>query len=324
MGHQSGSWHGVELRHLAALEAVAGAGSFSGAGVRMGYSQSAISGQIATLERLVGARLITRLRGSRNVGLTPEGALLLEHARVINARLSAARADLNGMREGSAPKLRIGTFQSISQTLLPKLFGRLLGESSQIVTSLREDATIENLVELLAVGELDVAFVLLPIGREGIEASEVLRDPWSVVVRADHPFARLRRPVSPQDLSGEPLVTYERCRSQDFVEGALRAAGANLRVVSRLSDYHSVLPLVGAGLGCGLVPQLALEGIDEAQPALRVLPLEGVPPRLVGIAWNGQRRPGELVARFVQLAVELGATWPSAGGTAEIARVQAG
>ncbi len=324
MGHQGGSWHGVELRHLAALEAVAGAGSFSGAGVRMGYSQSAVSGQIATLERLVGARLITRLRGSRNVGLTPEGALLLEHARVINARLSAARADLNGMREGVAPNLRIGTFQSISQTLLPRLFRRLLSESSQTVTSLREDAAIENLVELLASGELDVAFVLLPIGREGIETAEVLRDPWTVVVRNDHPFARLRRPITPQDLSGQPLVTCERCRSQDFVEGALRAAGADVRVVSRLADYRSVLPLVGAGLGCGLVPRLALEGIDDSQPSLHVLPLEEVPPRLVGVAWNGQRRVGELVPRFVQLAVELGSAWPADDRFAELAHAQAG
>src|SRR5581483_9088662 len=318
MGQQGGSWHGVELRHLAALEAVAGAGSFSGAGIKMGYSQSAISGQIATLERLVGARLITRLRGSRNVGLTPEGALLLEHARVINARLSAARADLNGMRDGRAPKLRIGTFQSISQTLLPRLFRSLLAES-QVRTALREDASIENLVDLLAGGELDVAFVLLPIGRDGIEMAEVLRDPWSVVVRDDHPFARLGRPVRPEDLSGQPLVTCEHCRSQDFVENGLRAAGAQLRVVSRLADYRSVLPLVGAGLGCGLVPRLALDGVDEAQPGLRTLPLDGVPPRLVGVAWNGQRRAGEPVLRFVQLAVELGTTWPSAERTASVA-----
>lgn len=320
MGTQGGSWHGVELRHLAALEAVAGAGSFSGAGIKMGYSQSAISGQIATLERLVGARLVTRLRGSRNVGLTPEGALLLEHARVINARLNAARADLNGMREGSAPNLRIGTFQSVSQTLLPKLFRRLFTESAPVVTSLREDAAIENLVELLAAGELDVAFVLLPVAREGIETAEVLRDPWSVVVRQDHPFARLDRPVAAEELSGQPIVTYERCRSQDFVESALRAEGAQLRVVSRLADYRSVLPLVGAGLGCGLVPQLAVADAADASPLLRVLPLDGPPPRLVGIAWNGQRRVGELVLRFVKLAVELGAEWSSPAEVAEIAQ----
>jgi molybdate transport repressor ModE-like protein len=305
----SGSWHGVELRHLAALEAIANEGSFSAAGVRMGYSQSAVSGQIATLERLVGARLVTRLRGSRKVGLTAEGQLLLEHARVITARLSAARADLNNMRDGVAPVLRIGTFQSVSQTLLPIVFRRLLSEPSPVVTSLREDSTIENLVDLLLGGELDVAFVLLPVADERIETVEVLRDDWVIVVRQDHQLARLGRPLRPQDVSGLPLVTYERCRSQSFVEASLRAAGAHLRIVSRLADYRSVLPLVGAGMGCGLVPRLAVEADmdSSAHASLRLLPLEDHPPRLIAIAWNRERRLSDVVARFVKIAVDAGA-----------------
>ncbi len=167
MEGNGGSWHGVELRHLAALEAIANEGSFSGAGARMGYSQSAISGQIATLERLVGARLVTRLRGSRKVAITPEGQLLLDHAKAINARLSAARADLNSARDDGTSVLRIGTFQSVSQTLLPGLFRRLLQEPAPVEASLREDADIEHLVDLLAAGELDVTFVLLPIATAG-------------------------------------------------------------------------------------------------------------------------------------------------------------
>ena len=228
METNAGSWHGVELRHLAALEAIAKEGSFSGAGARMGYSQSAISGQIATLERLVGTRLVTRLRGSRKVAITPEGQLLLDHAKAINARLNAARADLNNARDDGGPVLRIGTFQSVSQTLLPGLFRRLLQEPVPVVTSLREDADIEHLVDLLVAGELDVAFVLLPIARAELETIEVLRDPWTIVVRHDHPLATLRRPVTAQDLSHLPLVTYERCRSQSFIEGSLSAAGAQL------------------------------------------------------------------------------------------------
>ncbi|HEX4525895.1 MAG TPA: LysR family transcriptional regulator, partial [Gaiellaceae bacterium] len=226
METNAGSWHGVELRHLAALEAIASEGSFSGAGTRMGYSQSAISGQIATLERLVGARLVTRLRGSRKVAITPEGQLLLDHAKVINARLSAARADLNNARDDGVPVLRIGTFQSVSQTLLPGLFRRLLQEPVPVATSLREDAEIEHLVDLLVAGELDVAFVLLPIAREELETIEVLRDPWTVVVRQDHPLAALRRPITARDLTQVPLITYNRCRSQSFIEGSLSAAGA--------------------------------------------------------------------------------------------------
>ncbi len=308
MEANAGSWHGVELRHLAALEAIDKAGSFSGAGARMGYSQSAISGQIATLERLVGARLVTRLRGSRKVAITPEGQVLLDHAKVINARLSAARADLNSARDDGSPVLRIGTFQSVSQTLLPGLFRRLLQEPAPVATSLREDADIEHLVELLAAGELDVAFVLLPIAHAELETVEVLRDPWTIVVRHDHPLACLRRPIVPTDLSQLPLVTYERCRSQSFIEGSLSAAGAQLRVVTRLADYRSVLTLAGAGLGCGLVPRLAVEADLEASARgrLRMLTLADQPPRLIGLAWNTERRMSDVVERFIGFAIDAG------------------
>ena len=94
-------------------------GSFSAAAAKTGYSQSAISGQIATLERVIGVRLVTRIRGSRKVTLTREGERLVEHARAINARLSAARADIEQLDETGADGVRIGTFQSVSQTLLP-------------------------------------------------------------------------------------------------------------------------------------------------------------------------------------------------------------
>lgn len=310
METNAGSWHGVELRHLAALEAIAREGSFSGAGARMGYSQSAISGQIATLERLVGARLVTRLRGSRKVAITPEGQLLLDHAKVINARLSAARSDLNSARDDGAPVLRIGTFQSVSRTLLPGLFRRLQKEPVPVAASLREHGEIEQLIDLLVAGELDVAFVLLPIACEELETVEVLCDPWTIVVRHDHPLAGLRRPITARDLSHVPLVTYERCRSQSFIEGSLAASGAQLRVVTRLADYGSVLALVAAGLGCGLVPRLAVEADLEASAKgrLRMLTLEDQPPRLIGLAWNRERRPSEIVERFVGFATDVAVT----------------
>lgn len=295
-------WHGVDFRHLAALEAIATEGSFSAAGVRTGYSQSAISGQIATLERVVGARLISRLRGSRSVRLTPQGERLLEHAKVINARLAAARADLEAMRGEGRPLLRIGTFQSVSQSLLPPLLKRLAAAPVPVATALHEDAVTENLVDLLLAGELDVAFVVLPVPNDEIETVELVRDPWTIVVRSDHSLARLDRPVKAADLSGLPLVTYGRSRAQSFVEGALLASGARLNVVSRLADSRSVLSLVSAGLGCGLLPRLSIATDLEEPSDLRMFPLEDLPRRLIGLAWNRERELDEIASRFVALA----------------------
>src|SRR3954467_10326822 len=114
-------WLGVELRHLAALQAVAREGSFGGAAVALGDSQSAVSQQIAALERIVGERLIERPGGPRPVSLTDAGRLLLGHAEGITARLQAAQADLEALSAGDAGMLRIGTYQSVGARILPTL-----------------------------------------------------------------------------------------------------------------------------------------------------------------------------------------------------------
>src|SRR5260370_36216789 len=113
------SWLGVELRHFLALEAVAREGSFGKAATSLGYTQSAVSQQIATLERIVGHRLIERPGGPKPVSLTEAGSLLLIHAGAIAARIAAAQADLNALGEGQAGTPRVRVFQSVGQRILP-------------------------------------------------------------------------------------------------------------------------------------------------------------------------------------------------------------
>ena len=120
-------WLGVELRHLAALQAVAREGSFGGAAVALGYSQSAVSQQIAALERIVGERLVERPGGPRPVSLTDAGRLLLGHAEGIVARLEAAQADLAAYSEGSAGTLRVGTYQSVGARDRTRDLAELIG-----------------------------------------------------------------------------------------------------------------------------------------------------------------------------------------------------
>jgi len=304
MSVDPGSWQGVEFRHLAALESIATEGSFSAAAAKTGYSQSAISGQIATLERVIGVRLVKRIRGSRKVTLTLEGERLLEHARAINARLNAARADIEQLEQNGLDGLRIGTFQSVSQTILHDVVRGLTADG--IPLTLREDIEIERHVEMLRSGELDAAFVLLPVDDESVEAIELLRDPWVLVVRTDHPLVWKQRPALADDISNLPLITFEQLPPQKLIEGSLRAAGAHVRVVTRMSNSASVLSMVSAGLGCGLVPRLAVEAETGAArlSGLRFLPLDDQPPRLIGLAWNRQRTGDERIRRVVELAAD--------------------
>jgi DNA-binding transcriptional LysR family regulator len=290
MERSGGSWHGVELRHLAALETVARERSFSAAANALGYTQSAVSSQITALERIVGARLFERIRGTRGVELTEEGRLLLEHAAAVTARLHAARADLDASRGGRRAVLRVGTFQTVSQSVLPGVLRRLAQSPDPVRTTVHEDATIDRLVMLLDRGELDVSFVLLPLRAPRLETLQVLEDPWYLLMRAEHPLAKSGI-VSIPMLAGVPLVSLER-----QIERAILAAGVVPEIALRLTDYRSVGAMVEAGMGCGIVPELALGSVGEG---LVARPVDRLPARIVGVAWNGERRQTAAIARFV-------------------------
>jgi DNA-binding transcriptional LysR family regulator len=300
------SWHGVELRHLAALEAVAREKSFSAAADSLGYTQSAISSQVTALERIVDARLFVRIRGSRGVELTDEGRLLLEHAAAITGRIHAARADLFAVRNGRLAVLRIGTFQTVSQSLLPGILRALATGPEPMRSTLFEDAAIEKLVLMLMQGELDVSFVLLPLAAAELETVQLFDDPWYLLVHPDHALAK-RQIVSISALARLPLISLERMslpnsdsfapRSTRLVEEAIVAAGVVPDVSLRLNDYRSISVMVEAGMGCGLVPQLAL---GPETRSLVALPIDRLPPRIVGLAWHGERQCTGSIARFVE------------------------
>src|SRR5438034_8755424 len=134
-------WLGLDLRHLVALKTIADEGSFGRAAERLGYTQSAVSQQIATLERIVGLRLIDRPGGPRAVSLTEAGRILLRHAEAIHARLLAAKADMAALEAGDAGQLRIGTFQSVGTRILPTLLRRFTEAHPRVEVVLRESAS---------------------------------------------------------------------------------------------------------------------------------------------------------------------------------------
>src|SRR5438067_10898436 len=117
----------AELRHFAALEAVGRTRSFGAAARELGYTQSAVSQQIARLERSVGQRLVDRPGGPRAVDLTDAGRLLLRHADAIVAQLDAAEADMAALAGGAAGPLRVGIFRRVGARVLPGMLVRFTG-----------------------------------------------------------------------------------------------------------------------------------------------------------------------------------------------------
>jgi DNA-binding transcriptional LysR family regulator len=300
---QPDGWLGIELRHLAALQAVADNGSFGRAAKQLGYTQSAISQQIAALERIVGQRLIDRPGGPRPVGLTEAGALLLTHAEAINARLRAAQADLEALGAGDAGPLRVGTYQSVGARILPELLRSFTAEWPKVDIRLVESTDDRELLELVERGEVDVSFCVFPLEPGPFEALELMRDPYVLVVPADSPLATREKPPSLREILTMPLISYRSCRTTQRVEERLRMAGQEPEVVFRSDDNGTVQALVAAGVGVALVPQLTLDPADES---IAVVELgDRVPPRLIGIAWHSDRQLTTAAHAFVDAARAL-------------------
>src|SRR5258708_29422349 len=201
-------WLGVELRHFAALEAVGRTRSFGLAARELGYTQSAVSQQIAQLERNVGQRLVERPGGPRAVDLTDAGRLLLRHADAIVAQLDAAQADMAAFAEGAAGPLRVGIFQSVGARILPGLLRRFKQDWPLVEVSVREEIDAADLLRLLEHGELDLTFADLPLPEGPFESEEVLRDPYVLLVQAGSEWADRESAPPFRELSGVPIVTW--------------------------------------------------------------------------------------------------------------------
>jgi DNA-binding transcriptional LysR family regulator len=293
---------GLEVRHLAALEAVAGEGSFGRAAQRLGYTQSAVSQQIATLEKIVGERLLDRPGGARAVTLTEAGALMLRHAEAIVARLDAVHADMSALRAGETGTLRVGTYQSVGARVLPRLIRRFREARPGVELSLHEPSTDPELYGQVERGELDLAFCSPPLLSGPFEAAVLMRDPHVLLVPADSPLAR-RRAATLADLGDLPLIGSQACHSGEIVESALREAGHEPHYAFRSDDNGTVQGLVAAGVGVALAPLLAVATDD---PRVRVLRLEpAVPRREIAVVWHRDRHRSPAARTFTEIATEV-------------------
>jgi DNA-binding transcriptional LysR family regulator len=296
-------WLGIEMRHFAALQAVAGEGTFRGAAKRLGYTQSAISQQIATLERVAGTKLVERPGGPRAVYLTDAGRLVLRHAEAIMARLKAAEADVAAMTHGAAGRLRIGTFQSVGSRIVPTLLSRFSAAWPGVEVQLVESASDPELLAYIERGELDLTFAMPPLRDGPFEMVELMRDPWVLLVPGDSPLAARRQPLPLREAAKLPLIAPRLCASLEQIHAHFRARGLEPNYVHHLDENNIVHGLVAAGAGIGLIPRLAVDENDSRVVAVELGPK--VPPRVIAIAWHRDRYRLPAAGAFIELAQEL-------------------
>jgi DNA-binding transcriptional LysR family regulator len=248
----------LDVKRLKVLREVAAQRSFSAAAEKLGYTQSAVSQQIAALEREAGATLIER--NPRGIRMTDAGDALVRHADKILARLAEAEAELEAIAGLRGGRLRLATFPTAGATLVPHAIREFNQRHPDVELTLTEAEPHESL-PLLKAGELDLILVEDTDVREAdddVELVHLLDDPMYLVLPVDHRLASKQR-VRMADLAGEPWIqSTTSCPCRRHVHAACSAAGFEPHVAYESDDFQVVQGLVAAGVGVALIPGLGL------------------------------------------------------------------
>jgi DNA-binding transcriptional LysR family regulator len=249
----------LDPRRLRVLREVAARGSFAAAAEALSFTQSAVSQQVATLEREAGTRLVER--GVRPVRLTDAGRALLAHAEAVLARLDEAEQELGEIARLRRGRLRLASFPTAIATLVPRAVALFNQRHPDVDLTVIDDHG-QGLIPRLARWELDLALIYeheaLPEPDVELERTHLLDDPFDLVVPDGHPLAA-RASVALEELAGEIWIGG----APDSAYGAIvlhscQAAGFEPRLAFGSDDYNAVQAFVAVGLGIAILPHLAL------------------------------------------------------------------
>jgi len=255
----------LDVRRLRVLREVATHGSFSAAAEALSYTQSAVSQQIAALEREAGSRLVER--SARGVTLTDAGRALVAHADVILARLADAEEELQAIAGLRGGRLRLAAFPSACATLMPQAVARFRERHPGVELSLTP-ADPDDALRLLRGGECDVALAIETTfatrAEPGLDVVRLLDDPMYIMLPRDHPLAGRAR-IRLTDLADEPWMigTTGTCPDTSIFLNACQAVGFTPNIAFNMDDYTAIQGFVAAGMGVSFIPDLALVAVRD-------------------------------------------------------------
>src|SRR4051812_21647989 len=253
----------LDVRRMRVLREVAVRGSFSAAAEALSFTQSAVSQQIAALEREAGTVLVQR--NARGVRLTEAGEALVRHADAILTRLGEAEAELEAIAGLRGGRLRLAAFESAASTLMPLAIAAFRAEHPGVELSLILSEPDES-EPLLKSGELDLALgfdARLRTDVDGIARTHLISDPMFLVLPADHPLAR-KRNLRLADLADDAWIAGTRdYECNRLINRACAVAGFEPRIAFESDDYTAMQGFVAAGVGVSLIAELGLTSVRD-------------------------------------------------------------
>ncbi len=259
----------LTLTGMRIVSEVAARGSLTGAARALGYTQSAISRQVALMEEAIGAPLFERL--PRGVRPTARGRALLTHIHGILDRVDAATLALAQLEEALVDRLTLGAFPTALSSLVPRALARMRDEHPAITVRLREGGSAAQLRRLRA-GRIDVAVIAAGAGLEydldDLSPDHILRGVPLLAVGDTHPLAG-RSWVNVGDLHGQTwIVGVADDSGPQF--GPWPTLEDDVTIAHAVRDWPARLGLVAAGLGVAVIPSLIADALPPGVRAIAV------------------------------------------------------
>src|SRR5581483_2345697 len=315
-------------------------GSFSAAAEVLGYTQPAVSRQIATLEAELGAILVRR--APQGAVLTDAGRILVERGEALLGQLASVELELQALAGLEGGRLRMGSFASAAASIVPLAIAEFRSRYPSVEISIRMADPVDSLSALRA-GELDITLShdplasrvhefqdigvggagavdgdppqtqpRLPPGENvaGLELVALFDDPMYVAMPQGHPLAQIE-PLGLERFADEPwmLATTSTCPDSRLFLRACHAAGFEPRIAFQNDDYPAILGFVAAGVGVALIPDMVARGVRD-DVVVRVLDPAPPPRPIMAVMPAGYRSPA--AAAMLEVLFEISEKWVAA------------
>ncbi len=286
------------------LREVSAQGTIAAAANTLGYSPSAVSQQLSSIEKSTGVGVLERV--GRTVQLTDAGRELVSHADVVLAELERAQASLERIQRRVAGTVRVGLSESMASRFLPPLLQQSAARFPDLVIRTEEFPSEADGVETVRSGQLDACFVMAithaPV-QEGIVFEPLFRDWFRIVVPEDSEWGVGRTEMHLSELAELPLVLApRRVWCGRLIQQACRESGFTPNVAHEIDDYPATLRVVAAGAGAALVPDL---GLAFEPQGVRVLNITNRFCRTVELAYRQSSATRPAISALVDLAATV-------------------
>ena len=305
----------LSVDRLRVLHAIAAHGSLSAASQALHVTNSAVSQQLAKLEREVGQPLVER--NGRGVRLTDAAELLVEHTSRILSLVHRAEADLEAHRGDVNGHLRLSATPTAVRGLLPAVLPALREAHPGLRVELNEEEPHESIPAMIN-GDADLAMVVdwngsplaLP---QGMTRASVMEDVGDIALPAEHPLAH-RELLELDEILDLPWISWSKGSvCDDWLLGIIRGQGGEPTVVHTVEEHQTKLALVAAGIGAAVMPRLGRGPLPEG---VRVVPVQPALIRQVYVFWRSEASRRPAIRAVVRALREAATAYPGGPGTA--------